>query len=59
MIGINLFGLGIGFLIPALMVSEDSVGEAAKIEINRLYFSYFVICAVCFVLNYFLMKAQP
>ena len=30
MVGINLLGMGLGFLIPTIVVKEDSIGEKAK-----------------------------
>ena len=33
MVGINILGVGVGFLVPTLAVSESGSGETAKAEI--------------------------
>lgn len=30
MVGINLFGMGVGFLIPTLVIHEEATGDEAK-----------------------------
>jgi hypothetical protein len=59
MVGINILGIGIGFLVPALAVREESLGETAKQEIHSLYLGYLIYSLACLTLNYFLMRRQP
>lgn len=59
MVGISLFGMGIGFLIPTLVVGEDSTGEEAQSAIGRLYLMYFILSGVCLILCLLFMQAGP
>lgn len=59
MVATNLLGVGVGFLVPTLSVREDSVGEAAKVEIWRLYFGYFLFSSLCLFLNCLFMRSKP
>jgi hypothetical protein len=59
MVGTNLFGVGIGFLVPTLAVSEESTGEIAKSQIWRLYLGYFIFSSLCLALNFIFMRSKP
>jgi hypothetical protein len=59
MIGLNLLGMGLGFLIPTLFVEETSTGEDAKKEIAHLYIAYFIFSTICLALNFVFMRKKP
>jgi nitrate/nitrite transporter NarK len=59
MVGINILGVGIGFLVPTLVVQEESLGDVAKGEIQSLYLGYMALSAGCLLLNFVFMRPRP
>lgn len=59
MVGISLIGMGIGFLVPTLVVREETVGEEAQAAIGHLYLAYFILSGICLILCLLFMQAGP
>lgn len=51
--------MGLGFLIPTLVVGEDMIGEEAEQKIGHLYLAYFIFSGVCLILSLLFMRGKP
>ena len=59
MIGSNLVSIGTTFIIPTIIVGEDSLGDDAKDQIFYLYSVYFLFSAIVFILTFIFMRKKP
>jgi len=59
LVAFNLIGLGLGFLLPTLVVDETATDLAARKSIEYLYLGYFILSGVSLVLSLSLMQSRP
>lgn len=52
-------GTGVGFIVPTLVVKENSLGQEAQDQIFYLYAGEFMVSAIAFVLVYLFMRKEP
>lgn len=59
MVGVNIVGVGIGFLLPTLVVYDDLPVDESQTIIVRLYIVYFILAAIQVVLGLVFMRPKP
>jgi len=59
LVGSNIFGSGLGFAIPALVVDENESISVRKRQIFSLYMGYTIATLGLLVLNCVFLKAKP
>lgn len=54
---INLVGIAIGFVLPTVIVDEDSTGGKAKQQVFTLFLVEFIFAAIAMILVFLFMRA--